>query len=279
LWQGTAESVVDLHPAGYDLSSAKSVAGGSQVGWGRTTGGDVHALLWQGTAESFVDLHPAGFDFSEATGISGGSQVGFGGGSATGDDTHALLWQGTAASVVDLHPAWSSRSEATGVSGSIQVGAVFDGFNTIGCGPLICTGHTHSHAYLWQGTADSAIDLHPFLEGLGPEFYESFATGIDANGNIVGYAKTASGESYAVLWRLAIPGDFDVDGDVDAADYVVWRKTDGSPAGYNAWRSHFGEPAGSGSGASANAAVPEPATLTLLMFAAAGWCLRRGRAA
>ena len=32
-------------------------------------------------------------------------------------------------------------------------------------------------------------------------------------------------------------------------------------------------------GASANAAVPEPATLVLLMFAAAGWCLRRGRAA
>ena len=26
-------------------------------------------------------------------------------------------------------------------------------------------------------------------------------------------------------------------------------------------------------------AVPEPATLVLLMFAAAGWCLRRGRAA
>ena len=30
-----------------------------------------------------------------------------------------------------------------------------------------------------------------------------------------------------------LAGDYDADGDVDAADYVVWRKTDGSPAGYN----------------------------------------------
>ena len=39
----------------------------------------------------------------------------------------------------------------------------------------------------------------------------------------------------------AIPGDFNHDGTVDAADYVVWRKTDGTPAGYNTWRTHFGQ--------------------------------------
>ena len=80
-----------------------------------------------------------------------------------------------------------------------------------------------------------------------------------------------------------LPGDFNHDGTVDAADYVVWRKnpaastrqtttTPGAPT--SATPLH-----GSGSGASANAAVPEPATLVLLMLAAAGWCLRRGRAA
>jgi hypothetical protein len=35
----------------------------------------------------------------------------------------------------------------------------------------------------------------------------------------------------------------------------------------------------SGSGTNVNALVPEPATLVMLMFAAAGWCLRRSRAA
>jgi hypothetical protein len=77
----------------------------------------------------------------------------------------------------------------------------------------------------------------------------------------------------------SLPGDFNHDNIVDAADYVFWRKTDGTSAGYNAWRAHFGEMRGSGSGASANAAIPEPATLVLLLFAAACWCLRRGRTA
>ena len=76
-----------------------------------------------------------------------------------------------------------------------------------------------------------------------------------------------------------LPGDYNKDGTVDAADYVLWRKTDGSQAGYNLWRTNFGRTAGNGSGASANAAVPEVATPMLLMFATAGWCLRRGRAA
>jgi hypothetical protein len=90
-------------------------------------------------------------------------------------------------------------------------------------------------------------------------------------------------------------GDCNHNGLVDAADYVVYRKTLGqSGAGlvadgngnnlidsgdYGVWRAHFGQTAGSGSGASANAAVPEPATLVLLMFATNSWCLWRRRAA
>jgi hypothetical protein len=58
------------------------------------------------------------------------------------------------------------------------------------------------------------------------------------------------------------PGDFNADGKVDAVDYVVWRKTDGSQPGYDAWRTNFGAIPGTGAGADvagANAAVPEPA--------------------
>jgi uncharacterized protein YjbI with pentapeptide repeats len=69
----------------------------------------------------------------------------------------------------------------------------------------------------------------------------------------------------------AIPGDFNNNGVVDTADYIIWRKTDGTPAGYNAWRAHFGQPPGSGATGSASAspnAVPEPASLSLLLFIA-----------
>jgi len=77
-----------------------------------------------------------------------------------------------------------------------------------------------------------------------------------------------------------LPGDFNHNGVVDAPDYVVWRKGLGTiytQDDYNVWRTNFGKPGGSGSGASPNAAVPEPATLVLLMFATAGRCLQRYR--
>jgi hypothetical protein len=71
---------------------------------------------------------------------------------------------------------------------------------------------------------------------------------------------------------LGLPGDYNFNGIVDAPDYIVWRKSDGSPAAYNLWRSHFGLPPGSGSGTTETATIPEPATLVLLIVAATGGC-------
>ena len=85
---------------------------------------------------------------------------------------------------------------------------------------------------------------------------------------------------FVSLVAAGLPGDFNHDNKVDAADYVVWRKTDGTPEGYTAWRSHFGQGSGSGSGSPSNSAVPEPAThaLFLLSLIAIG-STRRVRAA
>jgi hypothetical protein len=60
-----------------------------------------------------------------------------------------------------------------------------------------------------------------------------------------------------------LPGDQNSDGAVDAADYVVWRKNDGTPDGYNTWRTNFGRTSASGLG-SAVAGVPEPDSVALL---------------
>jgi hypothetical protein len=67
-----------------------------------------------------------------------------------------------------------------------------------------------------------------------------------------------------------LDGDFNLDGKVDAADYVVWRKTDGTQAGYDEWRTNFGRTSGSGS-ALGSAAVPEPSALVLLAAAGAAF--------
>jgi hypothetical protein len=62
------------------------------------------------------------------------------------------------------------------------------------------------------------------------------------------------------------PGDYNKDGKVDAADYVVWRKgweTTYSQTDYDMWRTHFGETTGSGAAlrsAEPLSLVPEPST-------------------
>ena len=77
-----------------------------------------------------------------------------------------------------------------------------------------------------------------------------------------------------------VPGDFNGNGTVDAADYTVWRDGLGStytPEDYDVWKAHFGQTAGSGSaGASpSHTAVPEPfgiVTITIgVAIVRAGW--------
>jgi hypothetical protein len=61
-----------------------------------------------------------------------------------------------------------------------------------------------------------------------------------------------------------LPGDFNFDAAVDAADYVVWRKNDDTQRGHDTWRAHFGRTAGSGAALPPaeplSDAVPEPRT-------------------
>ncbi len=94
----------------------------------------------------------------------------------------------------------------------------------------------------------------------------------------------------AGILRVVIAGDYNVNGTVDAADYIVWRNNEGTmtslpndngiggtigQAHYNLWRSHFGDSRGSGAGA----AAPEPSACVLVILAVVGISIRRHSAA
>ena len=74
-----------------------------------------------------------------------------------------------------------------------------------------------------------------------------------------------------VTTATSLPGDYNHDGKVDAGDYVIWRKG-GSPTPFSAgdyatWRTNFGSGTpGSGSSLGASAAVPEPASMLLVVM-------------
>ena len=96
---------------------------------------------------------------------------------------------------------------------------------------------------------------------------------------------TATGGDYTIALTgvvgtvAPLPGDYNGNGAVDAADYVVWRKglgTTYTQDDYATWRSHFGQTAGSGalttvpqSQSNLNRAIPEPASLALLVIGGA----------
>jgi hypothetical protein len=65
-----------------------------------------------------------------------------------------------------------------------------------------------------------------------------------------------------------LPGDFNLDEIVDAADYVAWRKTDNTPIKLDEWRKSFGSIAGEGGGDDWAANVPEPGS-AVVAFATA----------
>ena len=76
----------------------------------------------------------------------------------------------------------------------------------------------------------------------------------------------ASHMRFVIQAQVVIPGDYNFDGTVDAADYVVWRKHDGTTytqADYDLWRANFGATADSGSGSTfdrtSQFVAPEPA--------------------
>jgi hypothetical protein len=92
-----------------------------------------------------------------------------------------------------------------------------------------------------------------------------------------------SGTGIFTVGPAGIPGDFNSDGQVDAGDFVTWKKNEGTnnalpndnglgtPIGlshYDLWRANFGNPPGSGSGRGLgnNGEVPEPSSIALLVL-------------
>jgi len=82
-------------------------------------------------------------------------------------------------------------------------------------------------------------------------------------------------DSVGILAIDPTSGDFNGDGDFDAADYTVWQDNGPISPGweikaywidYRTWKDHFGQSIASGSGADH---VPEPATLLLALLALA----------
>ncbi|HMO86376.1 MAG TPA: autotransporter-associated beta strand repeat-containing protein, partial [Lacipirellulaceae bacterium] len=183
---------------------------------------------------------------------------------------------------------------------TVSGGATFGGTGTIGGGLTMEAGST----FLTQfsgGTIDPlAIMGDVNLEALGNAL-QVVGTGVGSNwllatytGALTGVFESVTagfsvdyntvGEIRLTLGSAGLPGDYNGDGKVDAADYTVWRNNLGAlteapinnngngmngvdPADYDWWKQNYGNMAGSGSGSLAGGVVPEPPSFVLIGIA------------
>lgn len=113
-----------------------------------------------------------------------------------------------------------------------------------------------------------------------PQLYGSFMNPLYVeNGGQTVYFTMSMWHPYDVYLMKATyitvpdpPGDFNNDGIVDSADYVVWRNGSGSQSDYNTWRSNFGKVASGGAGTGFDLAiVPEPRTIFIAVIYVLGF--------
>lgn len=94
-----------------------------------------------------------------------------------------------------------------------------------------------------------------------------------ANVDPPGGFQTANFDDFSLI--ALTPGDFDVDGDVDGRDFLVWQRggspNPGSGGDFATWRSNFG----TAGAVAAAGAVPEPTGLVAMLLGIACWPRKR----
>jgi formylglycine-generating enzyme len=134
--------------------------------------------------------------------------------------------------------------------------------------------YTSSPSY--YGTFDQGGNVYEWNEtkisssrgvrgGAWLDFSYNGRAAFDRNSDFPATAFSVVGFRVASIPGAGGAGDFNGDGAVNATDYVLWRKNNGSQESYNTWQANFGQSSAS-DGVSVDAGVPEPPMLASLIL-------------
>lgn len=196
LWTAGNQGI-SLHFTGASDTSAAAIDGDHQYGWYSTTSSSTHAIGWSSTATSGVDMHPSGYATSAINGAGDGQAVGTA-------DSNAGLWVNTAAAFINLNPQGATSSTAVAAHYGLQAGSVA------------------GSAALWAGAPESHVDLGAFVpSGFTSSYAEDFEIASDGTITVVGHGyNPQTGRTEALVWQsIGNSGDCEGDGDVDLVDY------------------------------------------------------------
>jgi hypothetical protein len=263
---------VELSSNSNTYSGTTTIGGGGGIG-GATAANDRITLLVNGTHTGGGDYTVHGAATLGGTGSTTSNVIVNTGGTVNPGASVGTLTVGTATFLSDFvtpgrllieYDGDSDTIDKLVVTGALNITDALLDFDNLGVGVLNGSPKIFASYGSLTGTQfASVVDL--------PADYT-----IDYN--------YLNGKQIALVGGPILPGDYNLDGKVNAADYVLWRKNPdahgGTPDGYNTWRANFGNPPGAGSGAGLDGgAVPEPGTFGLALVAALGLAGRRRRGA
>ncbi len=187
---------------------------------------------------------------------------------------------------------WNTTGQVTelGLVPGATASQAFD-INNAGIAVGAITTATSPLAVYWM-TNGNAVNLNSLISPTsGWRLERSLA--ISDTGWVAGIGKFDDGPGGApspydrafmlqIPVTVTLPGDYNANGRVDAADYVAWRRALGTlttlpndntpgwvvPTDYNVWRANFGRTAGAALAAGTAATVPEPTSFTIAAFCA-----------
>lgn len=208
LWHGSADSATVLAIPFANVGGQAQATDGNQI-VGYATGlnkdgtafGMTHAMLWDAATGTPVDLGDGG-NGAQAYGVGSGQQVGY----VVKSQANAALWRGTSKSLVVIQPTGAAMSVANATDGQRQVG--YAGYD-VRVRVEAVKGKKDARFYyatVWNGTAASAINIHPYPVNSLPGVDLSHSYALAMNGSlIVGYAGDQSkfgtpAYSHAIVW-------------------------------------------------------------------------------
>lgn len=140
---------------------------------------------------------------------------------------------------------------------------------------------TYQYAIAVDDTPATPLPID-FVDGAAGAFSDADIAALAAGSDVASQEQIATAFFDNFVIRQSLPGDYNFDGRVDAADYTVWRDSVSAPTlvadgdgdgdvdqdDFVIWSANY-----SGGAAAAGSSTPEPATL-LLVFSVVGFGLR-----
>lgn len=196
LWLNNGATLIDLTPAGFEIAVATSISGDIQVGFVQSVfNRPQEAAIWRGSAESMQTLStPHRVASPAALSVKKSAIVGY---YYSQGVQKPVLWNADTLASQELplprqsRPYESIYGFASGTNGTVHVGKV-----SVDLYP----GFYKDLAIAWVDNPPRLINLNEFLPPnlAGADCY---ATGIDEDGNIVGWATTIPSVHRAVIWK------------------------------------------------------------------------------